>query len=391
MKRLRITLKPLEPYFLGSERTAAFGDYLTQGAKLNPYYLSSNEMPSQSALFGVLRYLGIRNPKSDYDIRESEEFIGSDSFRLTNAEDERFGKIKGFGKIQRISELMLTDEGGNHYVVAPRNGQFDKSKEWKNFVDYVVVRTLHEERWIPRDYSVKDSKQGQFVCLETGEILDTSKDGNSVFLKQTRVGINRQLRDAREDRKEQSGFFKREYVILNSRYQFCFYADLEDDAFDPVRGFTASGHREVMIGQGRAVFLASWQEAESPNWSKFKKHFPKIQLNGHPESDAVYAYAKSPLFIDLPVTDLKDRCRLIIVDIMDYREFATNYGGSGSRDRYRKGRIGLKLLRAGSVMLFANRQQREEFVRQLKTAETFARGEIAGFNQLYYPDDFEEE
>lgn len=58
----KIQLTPKTPYFFGNERSQAYQDNRTQKGLLNPYYIPSNEMPAQSALFGVLRYLGIHHP-----------------------------------------------------------------------------------------------------------------------------------------------------------------------------------------------------------------------------------------------------------------------------------------------------------------------------------------
>ena len=49
----KIQLTPKTPYFFGNERSQAYQDNRTQKGLLNPYYIPSNEMPAQSALFGV--------------------------------------------------------------------------------------------------------------------------------------------------------------------------------------------------------------------------------------------------------------------------------------------------------------------------------------------------
>ena len=52
-KYIRIVLTPLGPYFLGGERGLKYTDNDTQMSRGEKYYIKSNLMPNQSALFGV--------------------------------------------------------------------------------------------------------------------------------------------------------------------------------------------------------------------------------------------------------------------------------------------------------------------------------------------------
>ena len=79
----KIQLTPRAPYFLGNERSQHYRDNRTQRGLLDPYYIPSNELPAQSALLGVLRYLGIHHPTPQFSqTPEDRERIGTQSFDL---------------------------------------------------------------------------------------------------------------------------------------------------------------------------------------------------------------------------------------------------------------------------------------------------------------------
>ena len=72
-KKLEIRLSPLEPFFFGNDRTFFYGEDDIKRIGRRSYYVRSEKIPMQTTLFGVLRYLGIREVKNNYDI----EFLGA--------------------------------------------------------------------------------------------------------------------------------------------------------------------------------------------------------------------------------------------------------------------------------------------------------------------------
>ena len=77
MKIIKITMTPSEPYFFGTERCAVYrGDERsTQRSMVNPYFLRSNTAPSQSTLFGVTRFLGVREPRTNGSLSPEEQAL----------------------------------------------------------------------------------------------------------------------------------------------------------------------------------------------------------------------------------------------------------------------------------------------------------------------------
>ena len=89
-----VRFTPLEPYFFGNEKTFGYGT-----VKNKTYYVESSELPSQSGLFGTLRYCCISRPGKNYKIDPGE--IGSESFNI------RSSCMQTFGKIHRMSPLFV--------------------------------------------------------------------------------------------------------------------------------------------------------------------------------------------------------------------------------------------------------------------------------------------
>ena len=134
----KIQLTPKTPYFFGNERSQAYQDNRTQKGLLNPYYIPSNEMPAQTALFGVLRYLGIHHPTPQFDLTtEDKARIGGQSFDLYNPKEN-------FGMIKQISPLMIYDQT-NHRHCLPAPGILSAAVHMEKQNQYTSVQTLDVE------------------------------------------------------------------------------------------------------------------------------------------------------------------------------------------------------------------------------------------------------
>ncbi len=442
-KYLLIRLRPLEPYFLGSERNMLFGDR-TQRTLAEPYFLRSRTMPSQSALFGILRYMGIRSPKADFSLDGSEENIGRESFRLLkNGQD--------FGRIRSIGPLFLTDREGKHYLPAPRNHHavsFHGDFSEKEFTPYRrFTRVMAENgliRWIPEDYSEKDRDEAAFLCLESGRLIP------SPFSSWVTTRINR-AEQKKADPK--GGFLKKEYRMLREGFFFAFTAAIAPD-------FRYAKSRTILVGQGQNPFLATVEEleeapgqAERAAWEKIvvPACFPSVVEAGgvgangseaggsgtgaaadgagtgagaHDAGTAgaadgagtgaaadgagagtgvgalgagtggtgaaaertgvCYAYVSSDLFYDGEISELRSGCSFMLAGYSDYRVFTTDYEAKSSSGRYRKHPEALRLIPAGSVFIFADKTQQDRFRLLLEEKPFFLSGKTAGFNGIGY-------
>ena len=374
----KIQLTPKTPYFFGNERSQAYQDNRTQKGLLNPYYIPSNEMPAQSALFGVLRYLGIHHPTPQFDLTaEDKARIGGQSFDLYNPKEN-------FGMIKQISPLMIYDQT-NHRRCLPAPGIVSAAVHMEKQNQYTSVQTLDGERWLPDSYDSKDSRFGRFLCPEDHTLIEAP------FHKIVRVGIGRRAQD----------YFKREYVILGDEndpkrvFSFLFYAATEDS-------FRPSQEKIVFLGRRKAPFSVQMTRTEEPLTEKellpvpmaegIKKALPSEVIVDGKKRAACYGHVCSDMLYEGDVAELRRSCCLLMGTTRDYRVFTTNYQarrfiGSdhpGDRGRYIKREEVLRLLPAGTVLVFRDRAQQEACKKLLSRSPRFQHGEIAGFNCILY-------
>lgn len=371
----KIQLTPKAPYFLGNERSQHYRDNRTQRGLLDPYYIPSNELPAQSALLGVLRYLGIHHPTPQFSqTPEDRERIGTQSFDLYTPGSD-------IGMIKKISPLMLYDRtDGRRYLPAP--GILSAAAHAEKENQYTAVQTLDGERWLPDSYSSKDSRFGRFLCPENQTLIDAP------FRKIVRVGIGRRKKD----------YFKREYVILENGFSFLFYAATED-------GFQPSREKIVLLGRGKAPFSVQITRTEEelqdtllpiPVAEGIRKSLPsQVTVNGETRT-ACYGYVCSDTLYEGDLEALRQSCCLLMGTTRDYRVFTTNYEaerfiGSGDQNaapkdkgRYIKREEVLKLLPAGTVLIFRDGTQQAVCQELLSRSARFENGQIAGFNCVLY-------
>lgn len=362
----RITLKPLDAYFLGGERNFYYGDIVSQLSLREPYFIRSNKLLSQSAAFGVLRYLGIHAPLSSFDISDDSDNIGLESYQITRANQK-------FGRISRIFPVLLADENGKRYVPVPRNQlpvkwSGDEVGAFLPFQSFQKAVTLDGIRYLPTEYDGKRSFDGAYLlCLEDGTVR------KSPFTTQVRVGINR--RNQRTGNGP-GGFFKKEYVVLKDSFSFQFDAQVEDSFF-------YHADATVYIGQGHSPFAAHVVQVRDAAPIRL----PACCQPAGRSWESVTAL--SDLYFPGSMEKLKKRCSLMLADSRDYRTFSTNHKASTTKGRFTKGQFGLKLIPAGSVFLFLGTQeqtaaqQANAFCAYWTSLEGYDQAKTAGFNQLY--------
>ncbi len=386
--KLKVKLTPLGPYFLGTERNAAYiaeSENNSQQSMLSPYFIRSGEYPSQSTLFGILRYAGIRCPKETFTLDDADiQNIGPKSYNLLDNSQNNFGRIRS------ISSLFLTDSKDNNYIpalhnhqaVQKENGNFPEEPPiFKAFDNFVEVESLDGMRYLPTQYKEKEAYDGaELLCLTDGKLH------SSPFYKRVQVGINRKSQRIDENQRKVSGFFKREYVGLKSDYSFCCYAEVNDDFFY---------HENIIvyIGQGRTPFVINIKEVED---NVQKLTIPSVCLpskvlqEGNSEKcNVAYAVALSDCYYSDNISNLKNLSSFILAECREYRVFTTNYTEANKHRRYTKNKYALKLLKAGSVFMFMG-NERYEHLKSFKGTVQNSHAEIAGFNQFYFSNEHKE-
>jgi len=306
---MRIILTPLEPYFFGNERSFRYG--ATNVQKAGGYFVFSDPVPSQTTLFGALRYLGIAEKQTDYSITaRDKEVIGVSSFNLLDSG----GK---FGKINSISPLYLLNKNGDYFLKAPFDHQND-SGHYTPYEDFMPVQTSVGAKSLPRDYNVKKETADGYVNIATSEIVKAKH----IFKMVERVGID--IDPSLEV------FFKKSFISLTTGYSFVFFADVEDD-FPPITGET------VFLGQGRSAFSVTAEQMKEPDIKFFSQASSKKVL------------AISDMYIAASARQLYACCSFAVTQTKDFRVFTTNYDAKTQLARFDKDNKCVKLISAGSV------------------------------------------
>ena len=321
-KIMEIRLTPLEPYFFGSDRTFYYGEKDIKRVGRRTYYVRSEKMPMQTTLFGILRYLGIQNVKEDYDIRESEENIGSASFRYGEPDQK-------FGRIISISPLYLTCGNGHRYMPVPMDHKKGKSC-YTPFTEYKEVNTTVGRLLVPVEYDAKEGISNGLIDTGTGEVIPADDVFGSV--EKTGIDINRKT----------DAYYKMEYCRMEPEFSFAFRAAVED-------GFPEIGKRIVYMGGKKSAFLASVTETSDPSPEEDMKDL----LKDHP-GKVIYVASDSFLRDEGSMAGIEAAEKSALFSIVDFktaREYVTNYGKKNQKDRFTKSEKLYRLVRAGSIFI----------------------------------------
>lgn len=331
MNKLLIKLTPLEAYFLGGDRIFEIG------AGNKHYYIRSLNTPSQSTLFGALRYIGIKNPSKGFVLDNTDiQNVGPASFELNN------DSIANFGMIDNISPLYLYSQDNDCLLPTPLDHKAGGNIYSPFTRGTFPIKTTNGEKYLPADYSAKSESADSWLSVKSGEIYE----GQTLFTGIVRVGIDKKGKN--------KAFFRKEYKSLNKDYSFAFIATVKD-------GFLP--HNDIVyLGQGKSPFRAEWSLIDDE----------PLPFNSFPLRGMVYA--KSDLYYKNALSDLYKECKFVAVKTRDYRVFTTNYDNKTVSNRFKKSN-NIQLIRAGSVFW-------PNDIESFKSKITNQHAAIAGFNQI---------
>lgn len=307
-----VRLRPLEPWFFGSDRTFPHAD--RQGQRAGGYFIRSLETPAQTTLFGALRYLMLEDKGWPVDSNR----IGEKSYSLI-AEDQTFGLIHG------ISPLYLLQGEDSFFIPAPLD--HDNTLAYHPFKEYDIYETNHGTRRYPNGYDEKSAFQGGWLCLGCNAIH------TDLFESEERVGVAINKCD--------ESFFKKEYKRFKHKdFCFAFFAKLSAKFPQQV----------VYLGQGRCAFEATCEQVAEPAAICFAHDI---------------AYAQSPVYVQ-DVQALYDCCEFVCASPVSSRSVATDDG----KKRLEVGGELLRLIAPGSVFILRDPKRFKELLqnKQPRTA-----------------------
>ena len=339
MAKYLITLTPQEPWFFGGERVfeRPEGEKSSRPkTKTAGYFIRSEDTPSQTTLFGALRYL--MHSTKDW---QPDASVGPASYDLTH--DPK--KPQKFGNITSISPLYLLEGKDRFYIPTPMDHKIPEDRPdvtlYSPFVSYPTepIHTNHGPRCYPKGYDEKQGSGGGWLCLKDRKVYTDLFEG----VEQVGVAV----------KESQDGFFKRECKRFKyDGFCFAFFAEFKEE----YKGW--HGPQQVFLGQRRCAFSAACKEQNEPKFTL----------------DHNLAYAQSPIYIADP-QKLYGCCSFVCVkQIMGYRKFTTSGRGFHVAPEL------LQLIAPGSVFLLKDPKAKEAFEDLIKNEQA----ETAGFNKVIY-------
>jgi hypothetical protein len=352
-----IMLTPLEPYFFGGETIFEIG------AKDPPYFTRSLETPSQTALLGVMRYLGIRHKRQDYSIDDAtKQIIGDRSFDLLS-------DGQTFGSINSISPLYLIDMNGQFLIPVPMDHRKNNENgnnntlytPWESYSEPFITNGNGDDsrRVVPLDFKAKDGIASGWLRVSDRSVIPSRE----LFSSDLRTVIDKEKRE--------SAFAKREYKRLKKGYAFAFFANVSD-------GFPFAGDI-VYMGQKSSGFRVSVRDESEED---LLQQIRQLLTDTHDSITAGrFVYAQSDVFVG-EGQDVADKlyrhCSFVCAQTKNHRVFMTNTQTTSQKERFERGSAQIKLIRAGSCFLARDEACKDEFLIAVQDKHA----EIAGFNKV---------
>lgn len=346
MAKYLIKLTPLQDYFLGKERSNAFT------GKVDGYFTESEDIPSQTTLLGLIRYLVLKKNDclSEYGMKQEkikmqQKLVGKSSFNIDVSGQE-------FGIIKAIGPLFFIDDNNEFYVHTPFNHKKCTNRECgkrinKKYTPFCMglieegitdIQTgksdIEKYTILPIDYESKDGIADNFIQLDNDLKIIKWSD---IFLESVKVRINRN--------NQEDGFFKKKYKNLQQGWHFAFYIDINDDEFEMCD--------TVYMGQEKSAFyFESIKEKEDihSRSTLFEEHINKLRKIKIPmpqiEQEITTYYALSDIYFrnDLPQNIIK----YSIIKKRLARNLMTDIQSNNYYGRYKKSNM-YELIRAGSI------------------------------------------
>lgn len=327
-KTYLLTMRPLEPYFFGNEKTFSFDPKKPED---NRYFIKSERMPLQTTVLGALRYLmmPVKNAGYRYSAEErsrNASVIGTDSFTIDS-------QGQSFGAIRKLSPVFLI-RGQAKYVRTPFDHRSDVADRYAPLVQGPGVNTDRGRCIYFPEFDAKKGIHDSYMDAEDA----TLEEAKQIFFSTVRVGVNK-LR-------HEKGFYKRQFMGLCDGWAFGAYVTLDDDliagdpdaqaALDELKTGTVA-----YLGQNKSAFSVSLKEEENTLAKAVASHL----LEGR-----VYCFGDT-----LAKADLYEKCALAVTMLRDYRAYSTKFVETEQASQYvgfvQKDARLYKLLCAGSVLI----------------------------------------
>lgn len=367
----KVLFHPLEEYFFGEEGS------FREGVSNAEYFITSRFFPSQTTIFGIIRYLNLLclKDKESYSPEEKElnsKVIGRKGFSIEsaidfNSEFQDFGVIKGMSSIF-LHRYDVEDKVSRIYVTLPKDTKrqseidgsytsiFDEGEE--------LIMTPQGKKIIPLGYNAKEGLGNGFISIDagisdTGELLSNELsiiESPFEYVLKTGLKINRKMKklenmkDSGNIKDPMSSLFKKEYIQLKQEsgkveYSFGVYVEIENDKEEEV---IKRMSRVVGMGLGGSLFSVRTSKIEEIEKKRLKNglilNVSKIFKN-HVKKEKIL-YCISPCYVSNP-QDILMKSEFASLDTVVNRPM----NGGNIDDVWRRTKTLYCMMDSGSILI----------------------------------------
>ncbi|MCR5347727.1 MAG: hypothetical protein K6E38_08110 [Fretibacterium sp.] len=364
------TLTPVGEYFLGGERTFAFGENEAGNSKKTDYFIESENIPSQATVFGTLRFLMLKKAGllsdgyADESRREKQAaLVGAEGFAVGCGE-RTYGSLHSLGPVFLLhGEKRLVRAPMNHRLPTKEERQAaEKAGRTPCYEPFVMKpqagRTdLGAEALLPERYDAKEGLFSGFLCLDDATSPLTADW--DIFAGQEHTRIAKWQDD--------DAFFKKVCKhFTDSAIRFAFYCTAEEG--------TLPDEETVYLGQDKSTFRFTCREADPETTGTMETLRAQLEkLPGTSGASVFYALSDTYMDIDEAAGDI---LAYAVVQKRPFRTMETLRGAANFRDSRRKSAL-YQMVRAGSVF-YVRPGKEEAFAALVKNTAM----ERVGFNSV---------
>lgn len=324
MSTYKISLNPTGKFFFGGEMQFSLDDKEDQ---FTSYIIKSKQLPQQTSLLGMLRFLILSNDKTAFndgsiiDNKAATNLIGGNSFMINeNHADNNFGKIKFITPCEIEDKNGITIE--KQALIDPKVIDFNKTS--KAFINGKEITIPEIEGF--------DAKKGTNMLFE------------NIFSEDMRNGISKDY----EGKSQDNAYYMQVSYRMTDQQRFVFYADVDID-------LTAYDGQLVKLGADSSSFIVKIETANVPTTET---------------SNSRVVILTSPAYLD--ANDLNFACFAITkTETFRFLKTTVETKSYNRRSREIKSSDRTDLYSAGSVFCFETEQKANEFKAALEAKKEF--------------------
>lgn len=353
MSKYQITLTPIDKFFFGGDMTFAVkGQNRSFENQFVSYIIQSSMFPQQTSLLGMLRFLILRNAGDSVfkdgqivDKTKAKKLIGDRSFMVNRDND-----FKAIIRLNHVRIRRTVNDQSSDLEFAPLFRELDFCNTSSGLYNFnnICIPLLTKDEY--------DAKKGIETKMTDGI---ESVELDDIFLKDRRVGINRDIKTGIVD---DGALFKQiSYRFRNKEASYCFVFDAEVEDTVPLESYSG---QVVTVGGDNSQFVIGVSKTMGTN------DIVKSYKNAVCLLSPSYLSRSDVKIAKFAVTRLMSFC--FLKSEMD----KVNSYNVLSKELVRSERY--ELYAPGSVFYFDDETQRQMFIKAIESKKDFRK---IGYNE----------